>query len=164
MKICFKCLKEKPLTEFYKHSKMADGHLNKCKECNKSDVKKDYYRKSEDVLFVKKERERSREKYHRLNYKERSKILNEDKPWKNSNKYKGLHKKFKVPKGFELHHWNYNEEFIEDVTILKTKQHRRAHTHLELDKDLLIFKTKSGLLLDTKLKHIVFLANNGIEF
>jgi len=96
MKVCFKCLKEKPLTEFYKHSQMADGHLNKCKECNKSDVKKDYYRKIDNPDFVDKERERSREKYHRLNYKERSKVLNKDKPWKNSQTYKGLHKKFKT--------------------------------------------------------------------
>lgn len=50
MKPCFKCNQEKPLDQFYKHPKMADGHVNKCKECNKKDVnlnrvdKLDYYR------------------------------------------------------------------------------------------------------------------------
>ena len=38
MKKCFKCFVAQPLTEFYKHKAMGDGHLNKCKTCTRADV------------------------------------------------------------------------------------------------------------------------------
>jgi hypothetical protein len=56
-KTCFKCGAEKPLAEFYKHKRMADGHLNKCKECTKSDVHKHRHGKGrERVLTYDRER------------------------------------------------------------------------------------------------------------
>lgn len=50
MKRCFKCGETKPLTEFYRHARMGDGHLNKCKNCTKRDAaltrraRPEYYR------------------------------------------------------------------------------------------------------------------------
>ena len=38
MKTCRECGIKKPMTEYYAHKQMADGHLNKCKSCVRSRV------------------------------------------------------------------------------------------------------------------------------
>ena len=69
MKKCFKCGVLKELTEFYKHPQMSDGHVNKCKECNKRDVREnrevkiDYYTEYERNRAILPHRVKAREKY-----------------------------------------------------------------------------------------------------
>jgi len=41
VKRCFKCGVEKQADEFYKHPMMADGHLGKCKDCTKLDMRRE---------------------------------------------------------------------------------------------------------------------------
>jgi hypothetical protein len=50
MKQCYACKETKPLDSFYRLKRMTDGHVGKCKECTKYQVRKnraakiDYYR------------------------------------------------------------------------------------------------------------------------
>ncbi|MDP4224744.1 MAG: hypothetical protein Q8910_00040 [Bacteroidota bacterium] len=64
-KKCFKCGLTKDIAEFYKHDKMKDGHLNKCKECTKIDVRKNYYDNHDHYMEY--ENRRNQEEYRKAN-------------------------------------------------------------------------------------------------
>ena len=62
MKKCFKCDVKKDLTDFYKHPQMPDGHLNKCKECNKKDVRENLKKRKE--YYAEYDRDRIRNNFN----------------------------------------------------------------------------------------------------
>lgn len=61
-KVCFKCGQQKGMVDFYRHSQMADGHLNKCKECTKRDVSKNYVSKRKQYSDYERERNKRPER------------------------------------------------------------------------------------------------------
>jgi len=162
-KVCFKCGVNKQITDYYKHPQMGDGHLNKCKTCTKLDTKKRTEILTSTPDGLEKERLRHRDKYVRLNYREKQKVWDEKRPWKKEAILKGLSKKLKVEKGFECHHWSYNSEHFEDVFILEIKQHRQAHIHLIFDFEFKKFRTLEGVLLSTKTEHMNYLMSKNIQ-
>ncbi len=164
-KVCFKCNIDQPLSEYYKHKQMGDGHLNKCKTCTKGDSKKQSEINTSTPEGLEKERARHRYKYHRLGYKDLQKEWDKNKPWKATVTYKGLRKKYykDLPREFELHHWNYNNDFLKDVFILDIKDHKNLHNSLFLDLEKRIFYLEDGTELDTKEKHFEYINKLGIE-
>lgn len=160
IKTCFKCGVEKPLTEFYKHSAMKDGTVNKCKECNKKDViknredKLDYYQNYDRNRFNLKERiaknnKREKEKYN-SDPSYRAKVIAQKEKWRleNPNKRKAQHaannalRDGKIEKqticehceqdGLKLHkhHWSYLPEHWLDIVWLCTSCHGKEHKRL----------------------------------
>jgi hypothetical protein len=66
-KTCFKCGRELPLSDFYRHPQMADGLLGKCKGCTRTDV---LLRRREKIEAVRAyDRERAKTPKRRANAK-----------------------------------------------------------------------------------------------
>lgn len=154
-KICFKCKIEKPISEFYVHKRMADGHLNKCKECTKTDVKLKYEENMQNIDYVEKERARGREKYKRLQYKNKYR-----KDYLQKTKHTNVYLKRRGIDLFEkeAHHWSYNKEYLKDVFILNRRAHKLVHKYLTHDDETNCFFIKeTGKKLLTKKDHYNFM-------
>jgi hypothetical protein len=133
MKKCFKCGELKELSEFYKHPKMKDGRVNKCKECNKADVREnrvknfEYYNKFDKVRYEKKGH-RYKNKNYQQEYRKTEKSREVKRSWSKRNRSKrNAHLKVKRAidagnlirpvicticgqdnKVIHGHHWNYD--------------------------------------------------------
>jgi hypothetical protein len=133
-KTCRRCDEVKPISEFYVHKMMLDGHLNICKTCVKSRVKK--HREENDSV-----REYDRWRYHNNKVRREKARVNSDK-WnaKNPNGYKAhylVHNAIRdgrlkrmpcqicgSPKS-HAHHEDYSKPF--EVVWLCASHHQRYH-------------------------------------
>ena len=154
MKTCIICNKEKDLSKFYEHKKMKDGHLNKCIDCCKDQSNIRTKEKSKDATWKDQEKKRSREKYHRLNYKEKHpyKYNQSTKKWRDKfpEKYAAevAVQRVKCDEGFEKHHWSYKKEHQKSILILSIEEHNFHHRHIIYDQEQQMYRTKEGILLD----------------
>lgn len=141
MKECFKCKVVKPLSEFYAHKQMVDGHLNKCKECTKFDSRDHRAQNLERI----REYDRLRASLpHRIEL--RTRVFQEYKK-ENPDRYKAVQQLNKavasgaitpwpvcaVPECSnkpEAHHPDYSRPL--DVVWLCKHHHRRAHHDFKL--------------------------------
>ncbi len=153
--------------EFYKHFGMKDGRLGKCKICTKNDTKTRADQLSLDQNWIKEERSRHREKYHRLEYREKHRPTPEMKlkamhksrsKFPEKYKAKSAAQSIKITKGNNRHHWSYNNEHFKDIIELTVMQHNFIHRFLVYDQSYKMYRKIDTMeLLDTKEKHLEYI-------
>jgi hypothetical protein len=154
MKKCFKCETEKPLSDFYVHKAMADGHLGKCKDCTKRDVRayrranRDHYRAYEKARFSSDVRKQTIRRYYRK--------------WRDDNREKyvasyTVHNAIRDGKikrepcavcgdvKVHAHHFDYSRPL--DVVWLCALHHMQVHHAKEPDAALLAFCEEKAISL-----------------
>ncbi len=165
-KTCFKCGELKHLDEYYTHNAMMDGHLNKCKDCTKKDVKAREVALLKTPGYREKERKRGRDKYHRLGYKGKHKPAKESEKIRNRSrrimfpeKYKATNASQRIPiEKDHRHHWSYNKEHWTDIIDLTMEEHSTIHRYMVYDQERMMYREcVSGILLDTKESHLKLL-------
>jgi hypothetical protein len=140
-KKCFKCEEEKPLTEFYRHKQMADGYLNKCKECVKTYVRGYYRLHEEERKHYERERNKTPErKLQRAEYQRTRRLNHREKCRANDAVGKAKLKGRLVPEpcevcgtteNVEAHHPDYSKPL--DVQWLCFTHHRELHYAMRED-------------------------------
>ena len=133
-KQCFKCHQVKPLTDFYRHSQMGDGHLGKCKKCAKRDVRENYAKKREYYSEYDRRRFQTSERKSAMRrYAQQRKVNNPEKYAANNAVGNAIRDRrlFREPceacgsANVQAHHDDYSKPL--EVRWLCFKHHRALH-------------------------------------
>lgn len=171
-KKCSDCEEVKPVSEYYKQKSSHDGLFATCKDCKKRYQREQYHKNKQDPEWIKKERERNRAKYHRLNYKKKHKPTPEGKKKiidrykkKYPEKVRALSRSSHIrgKNGDHWHHWCYKPGFEKDLILMTEGNHSKAHRLMVYDQDEMLYRDAKGNLLDTKKKHIDYLLKNSVR-
>jgi len=167
MKKCIICEIEKPDIHFPVTKFNSPGT---CRECVKERADNRIKRLRDDPEWVKKERERTREKYHRLNYKQKKPL--KDAVEKSNKAYKAKYpekflaknaaQRIECPEGFHRHHWSYHPDNHKDVIIVEESGHYYLHRHMIYDQERGGYRNNNGVLL-SKAKQVRLLDECGFK-
>lgn len=133
-KKCFKCNVEKPLRDFYRHPKMADGRLGKCKECTKKDVSENYRKNRAHYVLYDRQRTQTPERRAKMidyQRKRRSLCPEKAKAWRLTTRAIQCGRLTRMPcevcgnPESEAHHDDYSKPL--EVRWLCFKHHREHH-------------------------------------
>lgn len=153
-KACFKCGEVLPISDYYKHKKMADGHLGKCKTCTKADVAARIEAKKNDPEWAFNERERCRKKSIRDYADSKAHTKKQYKRgWKDQDikkKAASASQHIDCPAGSQNHHWSYKKEHWKDIFIIPIEDHYKIHRYMKYDEEHKQYRTVHGVLLDSR--------------
>jgi len=112
---------------------------------------------------LRKKKNRHRDKYFRVNYKDKHKPSKEGKKKAIENHKKKFPEQYKAKNACQYvklinlknnrHHWSYNKEHYKDIIELSILDHNKLHRYIKYDQSVFMYRTLNGELLDTKQKH-----------
>jgi hypothetical protein len=134
VKQCFRCGEVKPLSEYYRHPRMQDGHLGKCKACTRADVRANRRKRRDHYAAY--ERERNQQfvrRVLRLRYQRRTMVRHREKAAARSAVARAVRRGRLVRRPCEVcgdtktdaHHVDYARPL--DVQWLCRRHHADAH-------------------------------------
>lgn len=169
-KACKKCGEIKPLSDYHKHRQTSDGRFGKCKKCYNLGVKERLDKLKLDPEWAEAQRKKRRDSYHRLGHRWAKRKPEVGKKagirWRQRfpEKTRAASRSGEIKKkGYEKHHWSYNEEHVKDVIFLSMTDHHLIHRHIIYDQERMMYrKSSDGLLLDDKKSYLPVFEEIGI--